>query len=336
MAIPLKRTTSSPPNKDGKKHKDDECIVCNTPATECVMECIWCEARLHAKCAKLSDEQCILIGNASRNVVFFCSDCLEVLPTAFKSYDICSFVDAGNSSIEKAIKDAHTTTFQGLKSELTTLQSITTNLATKVKDLCTQNNTLQEQLQAVSSDLTSKSTSSTTVSEVALSTFDVADEIAERDRRKRNVIIYNLPEQANRAGDKTKFTEVCKSIIDRDIDVVKLFRLGRKIDNKYRPLLVGLSSEADKQNLLSAAPHLRSSKEFKQVYINTDMTKLEREKHRKVVAELKRRRSSGESNLIIRNGTIVSRRSPPDTMQVNSEAVHSSAQTSEGPSDQSS
>ena len=102
------------------------------------------------------------------------------------------------------------------------------------------------------------------------STFDVADEIAERDRWKRNVIIYNLPEQADRAADKAKFTEACKSIIDCDIDVVKLFRLGRKIDNKHHPLLVGLNSEADKQSLLSAAPHLKSSKEFKQVYINTD------------------------------------------------------------------
>ena len=92
---------------------------------------------------------------------------------------------------------------------------------------------------------------------MAPSTFDVADEIAECDRRKRNVIIYNLPEQADRAADKAKFTEVCKSIIDRDIDVVKLFRLGQKIDNKHRPLLVGLSSEADKQSLLSAASHLR-------------------------------------------------------------------------------
>lgn len=92
------------------------------------------------------------------------------------------------------------------------------------------------------------------------------------------------------------------------MDIEKLFRLGRKIDNKHRPLLVGFSSENDKQSLLAVAPRLRSSNEFKQVYIVTDMTKLERERHRKVVVELKRRRSSGESNLIIRNGAIVSRR----------------------------
>jgi len=119
-----------------------------------------------------------------------------------------------------------------------------------------------------------------------------------------DIIVYNLPEQSNRAADKVKFIEVCKSIGDDKIDIEKLFRLGRKTDNKHRPLLVGFSSENDKQSLLAVA---RSSNEFKKVYIVTDMTKLERERHKKVVAELKRRRSSGESNLIIRNGVIVSR-----------------------------
>jgi len=32
--------------------------------------------------------------------------------------------------------------------------------------------------------------------------FDVANEIAEHDQRKRNIIVYNLPEQVNQAADK--------------------------------------------------------------------------------------------------------------------------------------
>jgi len=50
MAIPLKRTASSPPSMDGKKHKDEDCVVCSAPAMENVMECVRCEAR----CAKIS------------------------------------------------------------------------------------------------------------------------------------------------------------------------------------------------------------------------------------------------------------------------------------------
>ena len=329
----LKRTASSPPNKDGKRLRDEDCALCCNPATDSVIECLWCEARLHAKCAKLSEEQCILIGNATRNVVFFCTPCLEALPEAFKSYDGFSLVDSRVSTIEKSISDMQTSTLQGLKAELTTLQTITSNLATKVKDLCTQNTTLQEQLQVVSSDLTTKSTSSLSDSDAASSTFDVANEIAERDRRKRNIIVYNLPEKTERVADKVKFTEMCKEITDVELKITKTFRLGKRVESKHRPLLVGLETEDDKACLLSVAPRLRLSTEFKQVFIALDMTKLERERHKKVVEELKRR-SNGESGIFIRNGNIVQRRSHPKTMQ-HSTVAAAPAESSSRPSGQS-
>jgi len=213
--------------------------------------------------------------------------CLQALPVAFNLFDGFSY--SRLSTIEKSISEIQTSSIQGLISEFTTLLNITTNLAEKVKELCAHNATLQDQLQKASSDLTAKSTLISSDCDAPVSTFKVADEIADRDRRKRNVIVYNLSEESNRAADKAKFIEVCKAITDNVISVVKLFCLGRKVDNKYRPLLVGLDSETDKQSILSAAPRLRSSNEFKQVYIVTDMAKVERERHKKVVAELKRR-----------------------------------------------
>ena len=140
-------------------------------------------------------------------------------------------------------------------------------------------------------------------------TFGVADEIAKRDRRKRNIIIYNLPEKHDRAADKIKFFEICKEITNAEIKITKLFRLGKRFENKHRPLLVGLESDDDRACLLSAAPRLRLSAEFKRVFIAMDMIKLERVKHKNIVEELKRRRSNGESGLFIRNENIVQRRS---------------------------
>ena len=48
---------------------------------------------------------------------------------------------------------------------------------------------------------------------------------------------------------------------------------------------------------------------YSDVFIVPDRTKFEREKHKKLVAERKERRTKGESGLIIRNGAIVAR--PP-------------------------
>jgi len=43
------------------------------------------------------------------------------------------------------------------------------------------------------------------------------------------------------------------------------------------------------------------------VFIAPDRTKLEQKKHKRLIAELKERRSEGEENLIIRNGEIAVR-----------------------------
>jgi len=333
MAIPLKRTASSPPSKDGKKHKDEDCVVCNAPATENVMECVWCEARLHAKCAKISDEQCILIGNASRNVVFLCTSCLEVLPEAFRSYDIYSLVDSRVSSVEKAISEAHTSTFQGLKAELATLQSITSNLATKVKDLYIQSKTLQEQLQAASCDLTNKSTSSPSVLEAAPSTSEssastfltVAKELDDRERRKNNVIVYNLPETST-SEDEKWFSDLCKTVFDLGVKITKVLRLGKPSEDRIRPLLIVLDDLNQKEFIVSHSHYLRRHPQYKNIYVSTDMTKFQRQKHKKLVQELKKRRERGERNLMILNGEIVLRRYRKPTIGSNTPSNASNAQ----------
>ena len=38
----LKQPATSPPNKDGKKHKEEDCVICDELATDNVLECMWC------------------------------------------------------------------------------------------------------------------------------------------------------------------------------------------------------------------------------------------------------------------------------------------------------
>ena len=54
----------------------------------------------------------------------------------------------------------------------------------------------------------------------------------------------------------------------------------------------------------------------------SDRTKFEREKHKKLVAELKERRTKGESGLIIRNGAIVARPPRPGSNPTNNVTNH--------------
>ena len=61
-------------------------------------------------------------------------------------------------------------------------------------------------------------------------------------------------------------------------------------------------------NVTSRAACLRHHDKYKNIYIAPDMTKYQRSKHKQLVDELKRMKSNGENNLIIKNGEIVTRR----------------------------
>ena len=80
-------------------------MVCCKSAKDNVMECMWCEARLHATCAKISEELCIFIGNTTNHVVFLCSPCYQTLPIAFKYYDGFSNIDSRITNIEKLFNE---------------------------------------------------------------------------------------------------------------------------------------------------------------------------------------------------------------------------------------
>ena len=115
------------------------------------------------------------------------------------------------------------------------------------------------------------------------------------------------------------------SILDFEVNITKLFRLGQATNNKNRPLLIGLESEEIKFQILAAAPRLRTSKQFPKVYISQDMTQAERQKHKQLVTQLKQRRAKGEQNIVIRNGRIITRYS---RTQLNPPTEQSSIQPS--------
>ena len=238
-----------------------------------------------------------------RNVIFLCNDCIQRLPTAFECYVSCVQSEPRLSSVE---------------SKLSELQSAEVSLSITVKKIEAQ---LMDYHKAVS-DILSKDQSSSsapistiidssinpaTVSPTSF-TLSILDELADRDRRKKNIIAYNLPESApNSKGDSEAFAALCSSVCNCACTVTKSVRLGKKLANKPRPLLLCLENEQDKLMLLSRSYLLRHNDSYKNVFIAPDRTKFEREKHRKLVSELKSRRSKGETNLVIRNGAITTK-----------------------------
>ena len=122
-------------------------------------------------------------------------------------------------------------------------------------------------------------------------------DLKEREKRKNNVIIYNLPEP--QAEDNETKLEQEKQKIDQICDHVEITtgfesasRLGEKRDDaaKPRPLKVVLADESSKQKLLKKSESLKNVEELKKVHVTPDYTHRQRQMNKAMKQEVSKRR----------------------------------------------
>lgn len=122
----------------------------------------------------------------------------------------------------------------------------------------------------------------------------------EKTIKRRNLIFVGIEET-----EKSK-TELEKSIIDiikkytnitltsKEIEIC--FRLGRKA-NKIRPILVTFTSIKTRDEIFSKRTQLKGSN----IFINEDLSRLEREKYKELVNQMKNLKDEGRKVKIYRN-----------------------------------
>jgi len=147
-----------------------------------------------------------------------------------------------------------------------------------------------------------------------VSAIEVVDEYVDRERRKVNLIVHNLPESdATKLSDRVAHDiSTFESIVAKDLKieearVTNAVRLGKVTQGHPRVLLLTMCSEHIKWKILNQATKLCDSSTWKKVYISPDLTAKEREVNRKLCDELKRRKEAGEMNLMIKRGKIIER-----------------------------
>ena len=141
----------------------------------------------------------------------------------------------------------------------------------------------------------------------------VLDDHLDKERRKGNVVVHNLPEQAGdtlsdrSAKDVSEFSSMIRDVMKLNVSASKSFRVGKKNQNRPRLLIVTLDNPSAKHDILRGAPELRHTTKYSNVYLTPDLTQKEREAGRKLREELAGRRRAGETNLVIRGGKITRR-----------------------------
>ena len=178
------------------------------------------------------------------------------------------------------------------------------DISSKIDDLRSRCNSLRTE---INTELMDASVHNSVSEPSSISALNIVNELADREQRKKNLIVYNFPESNDHAADKTAFLKLYSTIFHLDANITKIFHLGKKNDGKHRPLLIGLEHEENKSSILSSSYKLCNHDQYKHVYIVADKTKFERDKHKRLVDELKQRRADGETNMIIRNGSIITR-----------------------------
>ena len=137
-----------------------------------------------------------------------------------------------------------------------------------------------------------------------------AEEQRDKESRRNNVILYNVPEsKAARAEDRNKDdVTACLRLCNKGIqvgiseeDLVQVFRLGKVESNETdtarpRPLMVQFAGYTQKNLVMESLYKLKHAEtQFKKIVIAHDMTQTEREECRKLVADAKAQEAKDNS-----------------------------------------
>ena len=156
----------------------------------------------------------------------------------------------------------------------------------------------------------------------------------EQSKRKCNLAIVNVPESTStESAERIKedidlLTDIIKQELHLNVRVEKAIRVGKKKDDQPRVMIVTLKDEESKWEVLKESKALRESENeiTKNMYINKDMTRQERERNRLLREELKARRANGENVKIVKGKCVVLKKAAQSEMrrtQEDAERTHS-------------
>lgn len=213
-----------------------------------------------------------------------------------------------DSSDDLSLRSAIDATKEELMKELK-------NISGTLKSLQTKISVVEDTLQKVLETQMTQDVEIKNLKEEVLTIKDdynnILAEVESRDRRKSNLILSGLPEKEDGTADERKQSDMSAvktlfSALDNSKTnaVSAVFRIGKMTSSGPRLLKVICCDEESKRALLSKSKDLRNIIQYKEVYINPDLTPLQQAQNKKLREELRARRNLGEE-VMIRHGKVV-------------------------------
>lgn len=283
----------------GKKEEVKKCGSCNKTVANGI-DCSACEQWYHWKCQKISEEKFVFLTHPDNaDAHWFCSSCNKYAPKIFKMF---AAVHSRQDKIEEEVEKVKESV-QEVRKELVELTQRVNEGNSKLGYAeAVKTHQFEEKL------IIEKKVSE----EVKM----VMEEKVEIDRRKGNIIIWNVKESDvddEREVGVSPDTEMAKEILrdglrmDAERHIDEVGRIGRYQAGKMRPLRIKVKSEESKFEIFKRAKNLKENESFKKVYITHDLTRKQQAEDKVLRTKLVAIRVDNPS-AIIRNGKIVKKK----------------------------
>lgn len=284
-------------NSDTHTCKVCEKVFCDD--NDAMLVCERCDNFVCVRCTDITDSEYKVL-QTSAHLHWYCEHCETLALTAVKEdrqiEEKCSALFA---EFRTKLEEAFSTQIQDIKAELSTLKKSMTQAKSQEADSI--KSVVREEKKEDSAKLLS--------------------EMAERDRRRANLVWFGVPgsssddAQTRKTEDTSFVKKACSQALGVEVDIVSCKRLhaqgkqGSEGKDK-RPMLVTLKDGSQVDTVLKEARKLKDNDAFKGVFIKKDCTPLERAEMKALVEErnLKREETRvrmGTEKWVIRNGRVV-------------------------------
>ncbi len=291
--------------RDSEDESDDkwQCKECKKTFEEenaMVVECERCESHYCCKCIKMNKEDYKAL-NRRADIFWFCPPC------AVKTKS-----QLGKSV---AIEECTTSMLEKVSEKIVELENKIDNKLGEMQSSIP--NTVSTYAKAVAKGTAAQNN---IISDIVKSTMTKAQNNEKlRESRENNIIIYRAEESdktepSERKDDDIAFFDslCCEALDVGKINVSSITRLGKKENNKTRPLKVCLENPNEKQRIFRSAKRLKNASERFQVSISADLSEEDRKAVRKMVDQAKEREKKKNED-----GTWVFRvRGPPWNLHI--------------------
>lgn len=265
------------------------CRVCPKKVTdENSLTCDKCEGWVHFKCSKLTKHEFDFLCNSPKTrLKHFCPTCETSSPSVTGSDPVL---------VQEARLDA---------------------LDKKFDTVEMQNKAILELLKKED-----KKEEVVDVDVMQVTVQQVLDNSKEKEEKKNNLIMFNLPETAT-TDAKQSYEEDLQKVKDvlryvnggtliQDLDESNVSRMGRRKEEQTRPrgIKIQLANNENKMKILRNAKELAKHATFKTLGLSPDKTQQERTNYLKMRTEVNTRNAKGE-DLIIYKDKIITRAERP-------------------------